>query len=128
MVNEDLSAVNAIGIAVHNVVKGVRHMRSLYADAGPRSSLSPENAARQCLFAPASLYRQAVGAGRLGACPFGKKSLFIFEIGKARQREGGQSLVFMDGTWSRCPAADWVPAMFEGLWRRATGVVSPASP
>jgi hypothetical protein len=33
MVGDDLSAVNAIGIAVHNVVKGLHHMRSLYADA-----------------------------------------------------------------------------------------------
>jgi hypothetical protein len=46
MVDGNLSAVNAIGIAVHNVVKGLRHMRSLYADSGIRSSLSPEVAAR----------------------------------------------------------------------------------
>ncbi len=58
MVNGDLSAVNAIGIAVHNVVKGLRRMRTLYADAAARSSLSPDAAARQCLFAPVSLYRQ----------------------------------------------------------------------
>src|ERR1700691_2489757 len=45
----------------------------------------------------------------------------MFEIAKASQREGGRPLVFMDGTWSRCPAADWVPAMMEGLWLRATG-------
>jgi hypothetical protein len=47
MVNEDLSAVNAIGIAVHNVVKGLRQMRTLYADSDVRSSLSSETAARQ---------------------------------------------------------------------------------
>jgi hypothetical protein len=120
MVNGDLSAVNAIGIAVHNVVKGLRHMRSLYADSAIRSSLSPTLAARQCLFAPVSLYRQATDAGQLGDCPFPKNSLFVLETGQASQREEGRSLVFMDDTWSRCPAADWVPAMLEGLWLRAT--------
>src|SRR5271154_4805077 len=88
MVNEDLSAVNAIGIAVHNVVKGLRHMRTLYADSGIRSFLSPDAAARQCLFAPVSLYRQATEAGQFGDCPFPRNSLFVFEIGKASQREG----------------------------------------
>ena len=122
MVNGDLSAVNAIGIAVHNVVKGLRHMRTLYANSGTRSSLSPDAAARQCLFAPISLYRQATDAGQFGDCPFSRNALFVFEIGKASQRKGGQSLVFMGDTWSQCPAAEWVPAMLEGVWLRATGV------
>jgi hypothetical protein len=121
LVNEDLSAVNAIGIAVHNVVKGLRHMRILYGDGSVRASLSPDAAARECLFAPVSLYRQATEAGQISGCPFPRSSLFVFEIGKASQREGGRPLVFMGGTWSQCPAAEWVPAMLEGVWRRATG-------
>ena len=120
MVDGNLSAVNAVGIAVHNVVKGMRHMRALYADTAIRSSLLPGEAARQCLFAPVSLYRQATEAGQLDGCPFSRNSLFVLEIGKASRRPGGLSLVFMDGTWSGCPAAQWVPAMFEGVWRRAT--------
>ena len=119
MVDGDLSAVNAIGIAVHNVVKGLRQMRYLYADTATRTSLTPEAAASRCLFAPVSLYRQATDAGQIGGCPFPRNSLFVLEIGKASQRKGGQPLVFMDDTWSRCPAADWIPAMLEGLWLRA---------
>ena len=119
MVDGDLSAVNAIGIAVHNMIKGLRQMRSLYADSAIRASLTPEVAASKCLFAPISLYRQATEAGKLGGCPFPRNALFVLEIGKASQRERGKPMVFMDGTWSRCPAADWVPAMLEGLWRRA---------
>lgn len=119
LVDGNLSAVNAIGIAVHNVIKGLRQMRSLYADSAIRASLSPAVAANRCLFAPISLYRQATEAGQLGGCPFPRNALFVLEVGKASQREGGSPLVFMDGTWSRCPAADWVPAMLEGLWRRA---------
>jgi hypothetical protein len=83
------------------------------------ASLSPEAAARQCLFAPVSLYRQATAAGQLGDCPFPRNALFVYEIGEASRREGGSPLVFMDETWSRCPAAQWVPAMLEGVWRRA---------
>jgi hypothetical protein len=126
MVDGDLSAVNAIGIAVHNVVKGLRRMRSLYSDRNSRSSLTPDAAASLCLFAPLSLYRQATAPGQLGGCPFPRNSLFVLEIGKASQREGGRPLVFMDGTWSRCPAADWVPALMEGLWLRATGMATTA--
>jgi hypothetical protein len=120
MVDGNLSAMNAVGIAVHNVVKGLRHMRSLYADGSVKSSLSPEAAARQCLFAPVGLYRQATAAGQLSGCPFPRNALFVFEIGEASLHEGGRPLVFMDDTWSRCPAAQWVPAMLEGVWRRAT--------
>jgi hypothetical protein len=119
MVNEDLSAVNAIGIAAHNVVKSIRHMRLLYADADARSNLSAEAAAEQCLFAPVSVYRQAVAAGQLGDCPFSRNSLFVLSIGKASQQAEGRPLVFMDESWSRCPANFWVPAMLQGVWKRA---------
>lgn len=121
-VDGDLSAMNAIGIAVHNTVKGLRHMRSLYADSKARASLSPEEASRQCLFAPLSLFRQANAAGQLNGCPFPRNALFVFEIGKASLQPGGRPLVFMDDTWSQCPAAKWVPAMLEGVWRRAAHI------
>jgi len=118
MVNGDLSAVNAIGIAAHNVVKSIRHMRLLYADAGVRSSLSAEAAAEQSLFAPVSIYRQATVSGQLDGCPFSRNSLFVFAIGEASQHAEGRSLVFMDESWSRCPANLWVPAILQGVWRR----------
>jgi hypothetical protein len=49
MVGDDLSAVNAIGIAVHNLAKSLRQMRLLYADADSRRALSAEAAAEKCL-------------------------------------------------------------------------------
>jgi hypothetical protein len=119
MVDDDLSAVNAIGIAVHNVVKSLRHMRLLYANVETRSGLAAEAAAEQCLFAPVSLYRQAVAAGRLGDCPYSRHSLFVLSIGEAARQVEGRSLVFMDDSWSRCPANLWVPAMLQGVWSRA---------
>jgi hypothetical protein len=122
MVNDDLSAVNAIGIAAHNVVKSLRRMRLLYADVDARSGLSAEAAAEQSLFAPVSVYRQATAAGQLGDCPYSQNSLFVLAIGEASQHTEGRSLVFMDDSWSRCPANLWVPAMLQGVWRRASAI------
>jgi hypothetical protein len=119
MVNDDLSAVNAIGIAVHNIVKSVRHMRVLYASVEIRSGLSTEAAAEQCLFAPVSVYRQATAAGQLGDCPYSRHSLFVLSIGDAARHAEGRSLVFMEDSWSRCPANVWVSAMLQGVWSRA---------
>jgi hypothetical protein len=120
MVNGDLSAVNAIGIAAHNVVKSLRHMRVLYANAETKSTLTPEAAAEQCLFAPVSVYRQATAAGELRDCSFSRNSFFVLAIGEASQQPGGRPLVFMDDTWSECPANTWVPAMLQGVWKRAS--------
>jgi hypothetical protein len=119
MVNQDLSAVNAIGIASHNIVKSLVEMKRLYSDPSVRSSLSAEEAARQSLMAPVSIFRQPNSAGELRGCPFSKNSLFVFAIGKASKADGGRSLVFMDDSWSGCPASQWVPAMLEGVWSRA---------
>jgi hypothetical protein len=127
MVNGDLSAVNAIGIAVHNVVRSIRHLRLLYADAATRSALSAEAAAEQSLFAPVSIYRQATAAGQLGGCPFSRHALFELRIGEASQQRQGRPLVFMDDTWSRCPANLWVPAMLQGVWNRARSAAGPDS-
>jgi hypothetical protein len=120
MVNDDLSAVNAIGIAAHNVAKSLRHMRFLYANVEVRSGLPSEAAAEQCLFAPVSVYRQAVAAGQLGDCPYSRGSSFVLSIGEGARQTEGRSLVFMEDSWSRCPANVWVPAMLQGVWRRAS--------
>jgi hypothetical protein len=119
MVDGNLSAVNAIGIAVHNVVRGLVHMRLLHSDVSNRSTLTAQQAAEQCLFAPVSVFRQATAAGDVNGCPFSRDSLFVLNIGEASRLEEGRSLVFLDDAWSRCPAAEWVPAMLAGVWRRA---------
>lgn len=119
MVNDDLSAVNAIGIAVHNLVKSLRRMRALYSDSNLRRTLSPADATNQCLAAPASVFRQAMVAGELNGNPFSNSSLFILNIGEAAKLEGAGALVFMSDSWSSCPAERWVPVMLEGVWLRA---------
>ena len=119
MVNNDLSAVNAIGIAVHNLVKSLRRMKLLYSDNGLRMNLSPPEAANRCLTAPVSIYRQATVAGELKGNKISNNSLFILNIGEAAKMEGAGDLVFMRDSWSTCPAERWVPAMLEGVWLRA---------
>ncbi|HEX4379557.1 MAG TPA: hypothetical protein VH022_05970, partial [Candidatus Acidoferrum sp.] len=116
MVNNDLSAVNAIGIAVHNLVNSLRRMRQIYADTKLRNTLPPLDALARCLTAPVSVYRQTTVAGKLNGCPVSSGSLFILNIGEAAKVEGGERLVFMRDTWSACPAERWVPAMLEGVW------------
>ncbi len=119
MVNNDLSAVNAIGIAVHNLVKSLRRMRQIYSDKNLRITLSPSDAVDRCLTAPVSIYRQATVAGDLNGRQFSNGSIFILNIGDAAKMEGASSLVFMRDSWSSCPAEQWVPAMLEGVWLRA---------
>jgi hypothetical protein len=122
MVGDDLSAVNAIGIAIHNLAKSLRIMRLLYADLDSRKELSADEAARKCLCPPVSLYRQSTAKGTLNGTAFPKNSLFVLELGTASRLDNGRSLVFMEGTWSSCPASTWIPAMLEGVWRRLSAV------
>jgi hypothetical protein len=119
MVDDDLSAVNAIGIAVHNLVNSLRRMRVLYSDSNRRVAVSPVEAAKQCLVAPLSIFRQATVAGELNGSQFSDGSLFVLNIGNAAKLEGAGNLVFMRDSWSSCPAEEWVPAMLEGVWLRA---------
>ena len=123
MVNGDLAGVNGIGIAAHNIVNSMIQMKHLYSDPAQRKSLSPEEAVRRSLTAPVSLLRQATTNGAIRGCPFSKASLLVLEIGTASKLVGGSSLVFMDDSWSGCPAAHWVAAMLEGVWKRASSAV-----
>jgi hypothetical protein len=120
-VNGDLAGVHATGIALHNIVKSLQHMRTLYCDIGRRPTLSPEEVSQQCLFAPASVLRQATDAGTVAGCPFSRLSLFIVALGEAQRKYGSEDVVFLKDSWSRCPAERWVPALLEGVWRRAIG-------
>ena len=119
-VDGNLAAVNGIGIAAHNIVNSLQQMKRLYSDLSTRRALSPEEAVRESLAAPVSLLRQATSHGEISGCPFSRNSLFVLAIGRASKAPGGQSLVFMDESWSGCPASQWVPAMLEGVWKRAT--------
>ncbi|WP_321859933.1 hypothetical protein [Burkholderia cenocepacia] len=120
MVGGDLAGVHAVSVAIHNIVKGLDQMRGLYLDASMRQTLTPEMASRRCLFAPGVVLRQATSSGTVGGCPYAAGTLLLLELEKARQASGDESMIFLADTWSRCPAEQWVPAMLEGVWKRAT--------
>ncbi|MBP2839347.1 MULTISPECIES: hypothetical protein [Pseudomonas] len=119
-VNGDLAGVHGISVAIHNVVKGMHQMRTLYLDPSHRNTLTPEMVGHLCLYAPGVVLRQATTKGQISGCPFSSGTLFLLELEKARQASGDESMVFLGDSWSRCPAEQWVPALLEGVWRRAT--------
>jgi hypothetical protein len=118
--NGDLSGVHGVSVAIHNVVKGMHQMRTLYLDPSHRNTLTPEMVGHLCLYAPSVVLRQATEDGHVSGCPYSSGTLFLLELEKARQASGDESMVFLGEAWSRCPAEQWVPALLEGVWRRAT--------
>lgn len=123
MVGGDLAGVHAVSVAIHNVVRGLNQMRGFYLDTSVRQTLTPEMASQRCLFAPGVVLRQATSSGTVGGCPYAAGTLLLLELEKARQASGDESMIFLADTWSRCPAEQWVPAMLEGVWRRATNAL-----
>ena len=117
MVSGDLSAVNGIGVALHHIVDGLHRMRELAAD--PKDGRAIDAIVGECLFAPGSVVRLAKADGTAGGCPFRKGSLFVLKLVGATQGGANRDLVFLNKSWSRCPAESWVPALLEGVWRRA---------
>ncbi len=127
MVNGDLAGVIALIAARQLIVEGLHKMRQLAADPALRSSMTTDAAVDECLFAPASVVRQAKTSGDVGGCPFRRGSLFILELGSASQGAANRDLVFLSQSWSRCPAEKWVPALLEGVWTRVSATLLKAA-
>jgi hypothetical protein len=123
MVNGDLAGVLATITARQLIVDGLHKMRQLAADPALRSSITTNAAADECLFSPATVLRQAKTSGEVGGCPFRKGSLFILGLGSASQGAANRDLVFLNQSWSRCPAEKWVPALLEGVWTRVSATL-----
>jgi hypothetical protein len=123
MVNGDLAAVNGISVALHHIVDGLHKMRQLAADPTLRSSMTTDAVVDECLFAPATVIRQAKTSGEIGGCPFKRGSLFILGLGSASKGAANRDLVFLSQSWSRCPAEKWVPALLQGVWTRVSATL-----
>jgi len=119
MVEGDLAAVHAIGVAVHNIVIGVNLMRQLYNDSSARAALSPQQAGSRCLVAPATVIRQPDGSESSTQSGFSAATLVLLSLRAANEKSPGTDVAFLRNTWSRCPAEQWVPALLQGIWRRA---------
>lgn len=112
---ENLVAMHGIAVAAHNLVATMDSLRSFYANETVRKTLTPEMAVEKSLNAPPVVYRQALVDGAAAGCPYSKSTLFLLKLKDA----GAKGLVFMSGTWSRCPAENWIPAVIAGTWKRA---------
>jgi len=123
MVNGDLAGVIALIAARQLIVDGLHKMRQLAAEPVRRSSITTDAAVDECLFPPPTVVRQAKTSGEVGGCPFKKGSLFILELGSASQGAANRDLVFLNQSWSRCPAEKWVPALLEGVWTRVSATL-----
>jgi hypothetical protein len=128
MVNGDLAGVNGISVALHHVVDGLRKMRGIAANPTRRSSATAREVVDECLFAPNNVVRQARTSGEVGGCPFRRGTLFILELASASKGAANRDLVFLNQSWSRCPAERWVPALLEGVWVRALAARSGPKP
>ena len=124
MVGDNLAALHAIGIAVHNIVSGVTLMRQLYSDPIARASIPPEEAVSRCLVAPATVIRQPTSSDDSAQFDFKTSTLVLLSLRSANEKSPSKDVAFLRNTWSRCPAEQWVPALLEGIWRRAS---NPAS-
>jgi hypothetical protein len=120
MVNGDLTGFIAMITARQLIDDGLHKMRQLAADPALRSSISTDAAVEECLFAPATVLRQAKTSGEVGGCPFKKGSLFVLSLGSSSRGAANRDLVFLGQSWSRCPAEKWVPALLEGVWTRVS--------
>jgi hypothetical protein len=118
-VGGDPGGLNGTGVAVHNLVASVKRMRALWADPQARRRLSPEAAAAQCLVAPVQVTRQPTQAGSSLAGDFEKTTLVLLQLRVAQARSPSAETAFMAGTWSRCPAHAWIPALLAEVWRAA---------
>jgi hypothetical protein len=117
-VGGDPAALHSIGIAVHNLVRSFERMRELAAGPDAVRRLSTEAAVAQCLAAPDSVLRQAVAPGATTAGSFRRGTIVLLELEAARARSLRRDVAFMTGSWSRCPAHRWVPALLAAVWDR----------
>ena len=120
-VGHDPSGVHGTGVAVHNFPPAFSRMRALYADPGARARLTPEAAAAQCLVAPQQVVRQPTTGGDSIAGDFSDSTLVLLQLNAANARAPSPEMAFMTGTWARCPAHAWVPALLTAVWRAAQG-------
>jgi hypothetical protein len=116
--NDDIVAMHGIGVALHNLVTSIHKLSALYQDANTRGDITPDKAVDLTLTAPPVVLRQALSKGAVAGCPYTKFTLFLLKLKDANRDNHAKDLIFMSGSWSRCPAAQWIPAVIAGIWKR----------
>jgi len=65
--------------------------------------------------------RQPTTGGDSIAGDFSDSTLVLLQLNAANARAPSPEMAFMTGTWARCPAHAWVPALLTAVWRAAQG-------
>lgn len=118
-VGRDPVGLHATGVAIHNIVNGLREMRRIYATPGMKERLSAAAVVARCIVPPEQVVRQPTEAGSAQAGRFTANTLILLRLNKANAAAPGYDTAFMDGSWSACPARRWVPALFANVWQKA---------
>jgi hypothetical protein len=119
----DPACIHATAIAMHNMVTTIERMREMARDPGSRR-LTPGEAVKACLAAPAGLLRSVTREARVPflARPLQAGSLILFRLRKIHADTKDDSVAFLRGEWSQCPGHQVVPRLLEAVW--AAGVTA----
>ncbi|MDB5471550.1 MAG: hypothetical protein JWR84_3110 [Caulobacter sp.] len=117
-VSNDPTAVHATGVAIHNLVRGLKIMRGIWKEPYGQG-LSTEAVVCRCAVAPATVMRQWASKASTVHGEIEPGTLTIFQLDDARHRCPSHSTVFMTESWSRCPAHHWTASLLEAVWREA---------
>ncbi|MBP7705012.1 MAG: hypothetical protein KA105_06970 [Caulobacter sp.] len=118
-VDGDPAAVHATGVAVHNLVRGLKIMRDIWREPMARESLTLDAVICRCAVAPANVVRQWKSPASTVWGEVTPGVLTIFQLDDARYRCPSHQTVFMTESWSRCPAHHWTAALLGAVWQEA---------
>ncbi len=124
MVGGDLAGIHlasASRATQHWKVNGVDHARQLYDDPrGQRASFSLHRLQRVAVCSlPQPCFDSQLHPAVQTKANSTPGLLVILSLQAANANVHNQDVAFLRQSWSRCPAEQWVPAMLEGIWRRA---------
>ncbi len=114
----DLGAVHGTGIAVHNLALSLDRMRKDWADETLRS-LTPEQAAQRAVVAPRTVLRATAHECDVSAGQLRSGTLVAMNTRTATDKGMHADLAFLQNSWSRCPAQNWVFALLAETWKQA---------
>jgi hypothetical protein len=140
----DPYCAHAVTLALPNLIVGFGRMREMRARVTGAGAITSDAAAQRSLRGPRFLMRGVrplalppdprVPLRRPGVKidvpetdrPLRRGALVRFDRAEAQLQDS--RLVFNEGSWSACPARDWVPELFAELWRRSAGRKGEAAP
>lgn len=118
-VDGDPAAVHATGVAVHNLVRGLKIMRGIWREPMARESLTEAAVICRCAVAPPNVVRQWKSPASTIWGEVGEGVITLFQLDAARNRAPSRQTVFMTDSWSRCPAHHWTASLLGAVWREA---------